>query len=192
MFGTSCVLFAGLVACSDDPLPRIAKVFIETSLSPGSNPASGCPVPQGDWLVVGKPSVITKDNVLEDGSIEDGKAFNGSSVSVTCSVRPKDDGFEVSATTTLGGVQGGTFTVSGMFRPTKAPQTGIRGRFKRGDIGDYKDTNCTVVYEEGTQQGVFAGRVWGTITCEKAERDDLSKQSVCQAVGEFKFENCSE
>ena len=51
------------------------------------------------------------------------------------------------------------------------------------------DHACTVRYTTSFQ-GVAPGRVWGEITCPKAE--NAGAQTSCAATAKFRLENCTQ
>jgi hypothetical protein len=116
---------------------------------------------------------------------------SGGQVSLTCSVTLAKDGFDVRGTARLTGGNGGAFTVKGTFK-AEGDQTGISATFaKFGRTDPYLGENCTVRYTS-PNQGVAAGRVWGEITCPAATTGTGSVQRTCQAVAQFRFENCEQ
>ncbi len=125
-------------------------------------------------------------------AVKDGDSFEQGAVSISCSVSPVGaDEFQVVATLDLSGATGGLFKVDGKFKAT-GEQTGIRATFSsRLSTNKYEqaDRQCIVRYTTPFQ-GVAAGRVWGEITCPKAENVDAQKS--CEAIAQFRFENCDQ
>jgi hypothetical protein len=62
---------------------------------------------------------------------------------------------------------------------------GVEQRFFRVTA----DGGCSLVYTTN-YQGVAAGRVWGEITCPKVTNSGAGV--ACQAVAQFRFENCDQ
>lgn len=123
-------------------------------------------------------------------AIKDGEAFGQGNVSVKCNVVPVGGNeFQVEAAVDLSGATGGFFNIDGRFR-TDGTQSSIHAKFgNRFTTNQYEqlDRGCTVRYLSEFQ-GVAAGRVWGEVTCPKAE--NVSAQTACEAIAEFRFENC--
>jgi hypothetical protein len=124
--------------------------------------------------------------------IPDGQPFAQGTVSVACSVTASGaDQFNVTASVLLSGVPGGLFRIDGVFKTT-GDQPSIHAQFANNlstNNYDELDHNCTVRYTTPFQ-GVAAGRIWGSITCPKAENQGA--QTACEADAEFRFENCEQ
>jgi len=175
-------VFVASAACSEKA-PIIQRVYLDTIMKPGSNPAQKCQVGSGAWLRIGEAA---------DKAVEDGASYDNGAVTVQCRVVPEGDAFSVNLTTQLKGAgdeKNGSVTIEGRFR-ADGKQEGIRATFANGQYGSFVQDDCTVEYTGGTPQGVAAGRVWGVITCPKITND--SQDRVCEGTGEFKFENCSQ
>ena len=174
------VAAAGASGCSD-PAVVVPRAAIASFVGPGTlAPASGCGQAPGSWVEIGDNSKPASD----------GDGQNGGSVRVSCSVTPAGDGFAVVASATLSGSGdlSGSITIDGHFTAT-GEQTGIAATFTKGNTGTFRQKDCTVTYTTPLQT-VAAGRVWGFITCPTA---DLTGQNrICEAKGEFKFENCAQ
>ncbi len=171
--------------CSDDD-PKPARVIFESTISPGSNPPAECPE-SGVWFSIGTfgapPAVPAKP-------IEDGAPEQQGTAAVTCQVSPAGDGFTVRATAKLTGATGGSFTLNGSNVKEQGEQTNISAIFSKvGRTGAYNASNCVVKYETASQ-GIAAGRVWGNLTCAQAVASQ--EQRTCQAVAQFRFENCAQ
>jgi hypothetical protein len=123
--------------------------------------------------------------------IKDGEPWEQGTVAVSCSVTSAGaDEFNVTASVGLSGATGGLFRIDGKFKAT-GEQTGIHAIFssrKSTNSYEQKDRACIVRYTS-PNQGVAAGRVWGEITCPRAEDTDAQKQ--CEAIAQFRFENCA-
>jgi len=171
------VFAASVVACSD-PSPATPRIFIASTLGPGSdaeNNGAVCQLANGPWLDIG----------TKDGSVNSGD----NAVNVTCTVTHDGDGFKVSANATQSGQ--GSLTIVGHFTTT-GQQSKISGVFVRNDTATFRDDNCTVDYTADPNMGIAPGRVWGTLTCSRASSDQSSPPRVCNGVAEFKFENCAQ
>lgn len=183
----AAVAITVLAAGCSDPEPATPRVTFESTISPGSNPPEGCPE-TGTWFSIGSFGAPPFDQVkpVDDGGKD---PESGGSVAVTCSVTPATGGFNVRATARLTGAAGGNFTVEGFFTE-QGEQANIFASFtKVGQSGAYVQKDCVVRYT--TQfQGVAAGRVWGEITCPTATAE--TAQRTCQALGQFRFENCAQ
>ncbi len=124
-------------------------------------------------------------------AVADGESAGQGSASVTCSVVAAGaDEFDVSGSIALSGATGGFFRIDGKFK-TSGEQTQVHvivSNRKTANGYEQKDRACIVRY--GTSfQGVAAGRVWGEVTCPKAENtSDPSR--ACELIAEFRFENC--
>lgn len=125
-------------------------------------------------------------------AIKDGEPFDQGRVSVSCSVTPAGaDEFNVAASVDLSGATGGFFRIDGKFKTT-GEQTNIHAIFasrRTTNTYDQADRGCIVRYTTPFQ-GVAAGRVWGEITCPRAENVKAQKQ--CEGIAQFRFENCAQ
>jgi hypothetical protein len=145
----------------------------------------------GGLFTVGDFGNQALDTKVPSQPIPDGSQFNGAAVSVTCSVTPAgQDEFDVAGSVLLSGPEGGLFRVDGKFKAT-GEQTGIHAIFakKGGNTYEQRDRQCIVRYTS-TFQGVASGRVWGEITCPKAENPGA--ETSCEAIAQFRFENCAQ
>ena len=132
------------------------------------------------------------DPKVPSKSVKDGEGFDQGTVSVSCSVTPAGtDEFNVAGSVALSGATGGLFRIDGKFKTT-GEQTGIHvivSNRKTANTYEQKDRGCIVRYTTPFQ-GVAAGRVWGEVTCPKAENE--SAQTACEAIAQFRFENCGQ
>jgi hypothetical protein len=182
--GGDAGLADGTVGAGDGSTAR-ARVALNSKLSADSAGARTCTAIDGtDWVDVGQIG-RTLDAGTVGVAIYDGDAWTGHIAEVTCRVAPVAGRFEVSASVTLDGV--GQFTVQGPFSDL-SPSEGITATFKRDDIGEYRQGNCSVTFASPTM-GVAAGRVWGEISCN-AVTDPYTH--TCLAEAEFRFENCQQ
>lgn len=175
--------------CADDK-KATPQVIFESRLERGG--ADNDCKNDGDGFDVGSFGNQALDTPVASTPIKDGDAFEQGVVSVGCSVTAAGaDEFNVSASVNLSGATGGFFSIDGKFKTT-GEQTGIRAIVstrKSGTAYEQKDRACVVRYT--TQfQGVAAGRVWGEVTCPKVENE--SAQTSCEAIAQFRFENCTQ
>lgn len=202
LFGAS--LFA--IACSDTtpPPPRAAIV---TALGPGPQaPASDCQLNTAPVIIMGDP---------ENAQSVDNGSFGINSVD--CTVAQSGANYAVSAQLIV--KSKGSVTIQGTFKPldkTKpAPQqanvpTDASGNaipltvvWNLADTGSFRETDCTAWYTNDqinpttstvlkAEMGVATGRFWATVYCPRALKvGDTTIHKACQAVGEFKLENCA-
>jgi hypothetical protein len=195
--GVSASLSAG---CAEDEIAT-PRVVIDSTISPGSGrTAKECPE-TGSWFQIGSfgnpaagkvdennPESPLKDppRPVDDGADE---TALGGKVTVTCSVVPRDDGFDVLATAQLNaaGKASGLIKVTGFFKPGQdnEPVDIIVSKDGRG----YKQANCKTSFV-GPTQTVAAGRVWAEVTCPDATYE--AGQRICLANAQFRFENCGQ
>ncbi len=146
---------------------------------------------EGPLFKVGDPGNQNSDPKVPSKAVKDGQSWAQGVVSVSCSVTPAGaDEFDVAGSVDLSGATGGFFRVDGKFK-TSGEQTGIHAKFaSRRTTNQYEqlDRQCTVTYPQFG--GVAAGRVWGEITCPKAENPGAQK--ACEGIAEFRFENCAQ
>ena len=146
----------------------------------------------GELFIVGDFGNRALDPPQGSKPVKDGEAWDQGTASVACAVTPAGDGeFDVAASVALSGATGGLFRVDGRFKAT-GEQTGIHAIFssrKSGNSYEQRDRQCIVRYGS-TYQGVASGRVWGEITCPKVENP--SAQTECEAIAQFRFENCAQ
>ena len=194
LFGAS--VFA--VACSDTtpPAPRAA---INTQIGPGpQSPAIDCQLNTQPVIIMGDPE---NNQSVDNGSF----GVNG----VDCTV--VQSGTKYNVTTHLSVHGKGSVTISGNFKPldkTKpAPQQDntdpLTVVWVLADTGSFRQTDCTAWYTNDQinpatnttlqpYMGVATGRVWATVFCPRANFvGDQTIHKACQAVGEFKLENCA-
>ena len=139
------------IACSSPSTPVTtvapARAVLTSRFGPGTeagiNDASKCQVTTQDWASIG-------DNAYP---VDDGQSFAGSTVSVSCSVKPEGDGFAVDGSISVAG--GGAVVLRGHFTPT-ATQTNVYAAFTRGLVGNFQENDCTAEYKNVPA----AGRLW--------------------------------
>jgi hypothetical protein len=129
---------------------------------------------------------------------------------VDCTVA--QNGTKYTVTTHLSVKSKGSVTISGNFQPldkTKpAPQQAntdpVTVVWTQADVGgNFRQTDCTAWYTAdqinpttssvlNPFMGVATGRFWATVFCPRATFvGQQSGHTACQAVGEFKLENCA-
>jgi hypothetical protein len=181
------VSLTSLVGCSDDN-KATPQVIFDGSVEHGTG--NDCRE-DGQLFKVGDFGNQDATPPQPAQSIPDGQAFSQGSVGVACSVTAAGaDQFNVSATVTLSGATGGTFRIDGVFKTT-GEQDNIHAFFSnQATVNSYdeSDRKCVVQYTTPFQ-GVAAGRVWGQVTCPHAQ--NASAQTSCQAIANFRFENCA-
>lgn len=177
-----------LSAGCDDTEPATPQIIFDSHLVRGGN---DCP-DTGELFTIGDFGNQATDPKVPSKPVKDGESFDQGVVSVSCAVTPAGtDEFDVVASVALSGATGGLFRVDGKFK-TGGEQTGIHAIFSsRKSTNTYEQTDraCTVRYTTG-YQGVAAGRVWGEISCPKAE--NAGAQTACEAIAQFRFENCGQ
>jgi hypothetical protein len=181
------VMALGAPGCSD-PAPATPRVTLDTELRVGTNTSQTCPQ-TGPLFTIGSfgnPVASPPEPVTP---VEDGQSHQQGKAQVVCAVVASGNGaFDVKASAQLTGATGGLFRIEGSFRP-EGEQTGVRVTLSKQPFGVFEAKDCKVRYE-GDFQGVAAGRVWGTLDCADASRQDTG--SACQALAQFKFENCAQ
>lgn len=190
----SALALSGVLAgCAEDTVAT-PRVTLNTDIDPGSN-GEKCQDTTPRWLTIGSFGDPSKGQ-NPDGSlvapvapVDDGATdpFIGGFAAVTCSVAPAQDGFNVAATASLSGTNGGSVRVVGFFKPGQDNTVEIS---VTKNSTTYVQRDCLATFAANTLQGVASGRVWATATCGKAEAAD--KQRVCQTVTQFRFENCGQ
>jgi len=146
----------------------------------------------GELFLVGDFGNQASEPKVPSKAVKDGEAWDQGTTSVSCVVKPAgSDEFEVAASVALSGATGGLFRVNGRFKAT-GEQTGISAVFssrRSGNSYQQNDGQCIVRYTTSFQ-GVAAGRVWGEITCPRAE--NTGAQTECEGIAQFRFENCGQ
>ena len=177
-------LALGGTACSSTT-PATPQVALYAQLGPGTesgvNDSSHCHLGNTQtWVTIGD----------DTHPVKDGDQQSSATVNVSCSVTSiAANKFHFEGIAALQGQ--GSLTFKGDFtNDHTADQPNIRVVWQRGDTGTYIDEGCTADYRTNSNMGVAGGRVWGNITCPHATFTD--QDSVCQGVGEFRFENCSQ
>lgn len=177
-------------ACEDNERDP-PQVIFEARLERGA-PSNDCRE-VGPLFNVGDfgNQALDEGKKIPSAPVPDGQSFNGAPVAVSCTVSPAGTNeFNVAGSVLLSGAEGGLFRIDGKFTAT-GEQTGIHAIFSKrasGNSYDQIDRQCVVRYTG--VQGVAAGRVWGEIRCPKVE--NTGAQTSCEAIAQFRFENCGE
>ncbi len=136
-------------------------------------------------------------------TVSDGSSQAGAIVSVACSVVPSGAGFNVQASATIQGVQGGSLTIIGYVDASGG--SNLRGGFTGLQGQSYDQaTGCTVSYTMNGQPvpatpPVAGGRIWGHIDCVTAQATGVYRSTAdggttlaqCDGRADFLFENCT-
>jgi hypothetical protein len=173
-------------ACSD-PTPPPARVVLESDIGPGMAGDMACMISATNWVEIGSfgnpPTIPVRpvDNNTDNG--------NGN-VSVVCSVKGDDaNGYDVSASATLQGAEGGTVSIAGHFATT-GDQSNLNVSFQNAMYGAFRQADCTATYTDNKNMGVAPGRVWASLNCPAIVRPDQMR--TCAATAQFRFENCDQ
>lgn len=152
----------------------------------------------GPMFTIGEFGNLALDPPVGSKPKKDGDTEQQGSVGVSCSVTPAGENeFNVSASASLSGATGGTFTIRDAKIRTNCsenePCTGISAVFSKrsGASITYtqSDGGCILRFTTA-YQGVAAGRVWGDLECPKAANS--TAQVACKATAQFRFENCAQ
>lgn len=182
-------LLAGGCSVNVAPLPRAT---LACSVTPGPNGAN-CNRDAASFLSVGSFGNVARNEPMR--SVENGGEEGEWIVSTSCSVVPRNDGFDVALSAQLIGQRGKIFTARGFFVPNAEPQLDLAVTF--GDSEDrYAQKHCVARYATD-EQTVAAGRVWAEVTCPSAAPADASRRRdghpiSCHAVLTLRFENCKQ
>lgn len=185
-----CLPVVGLlVAGCEEEKKATPQVIFDGRLERGTG--NNC-ADVGHLFTVGDFGNQARDPKVPAAPVKDGEAHDQGVVSVSCSVTAASaDEFDVAGSVVLSGATGGLFRIDGKFKAT-GEQTGIHAIFssrRSGNSYEQRDRQCTVRYTTAFQ-GVAAGRVWGEIECPKVENPGA--QTECEAIAQFRFENCSQ
>ncbi len=181
------VLFGS--GCGDDE-PATPRVTLNTALSSSSVAgAPECANISGSWLSIG--TFGNPNANIQAQPVDDGGEFAGGSVAVDCLVHPTNDGFDVRASATLNGDQGGSFRVVGTFL---AGQDSPNIQISISRLGStFQQSDCTATFDgvPSVKDGpISSGRVWAYVKCPNAV--DEAHQRACEAYTQLRFENCSQ
>jgi hypothetical protein len=195
----SLALATGIVSagCSDEP-QATPRVTFESQVVPGAHTQQECPGRTGAWLEIGSfgnpalgrvdPANPESDLLDPVRPVDDGASDQQGTVTISCSVTEKGDGFDVRATAQLTGATGGAVTITGLFRPTGDQPDITVSLTKRGET--FSSSKCIARFETQLGHAVAAGRVWANVECPDAEF--ASAQQICKSSAQFRFENCTQ
>lgn len=183
--GSVLVALTGF-ACKDkvDATPR---VVFESTLDPGTRSATQCGQ-NGTFFSVGSFGA-PGDDEQPPAPVESGATAQQGSVSLSCSVIPEGDGFQLAAFLTLTGATGGAFRVQGHFTAS-GDQPNISVSLTRGGQ-TYTQNDCKAQYTLPNQT-TAAGRSCANIVCPNAGNNSGTTEQLCEAKAQFRFENCSQ
>lgn len=175
------------------------------SLVVGPGPGDTCPFASVvNFLSIGMPTGEKPTTILDQGQAAGGTA------TVTCSVHPHGQGFDVALNVSVAGPGGGALTITspaGAGAIGSSGGTGVTAAFSNAADGDgLSETGCTITFEYmgapvPVSPAVAAGRIWGHLACPQAlfsggrtalGPDGGSTPASCAASGDFLFENCSQ
>lgn len=176
-------LTVALASACSDPTPATPQAAVTFQIKPGTGGAVACSTNKAVYWSIGS-------GAGGDVPVKDGDTQSGATVGVQCKVAGNDQsGYDVTAQATLAGK--GTVAVQGHLLPTSDAQPNITGVFTDGTgLGTFRETDCTVTFVAGTNEGIAGGRVWGTILCPNAT--DSKQGKTCEGDSQFRFENCSQ
>jgi len=207
----SIAVAMGVFACSssssgggsgggvDGGIPSDAFVAAQVG---GSGDACNLTSPVMGWLPVGMATANKPTTVTNGGSTGSGTA------TISCTVHPSGNGFDISLSVTVAGTPGGNVTITsraGAGAVTMAGGTGISASFYSDDRGPYASDDCTLTFTyEGqpvpVSPAVAAGRIWGHIDCPDATENGMTTTGPdggptpvsCPASADFLFEACNQ
>ena len=192
----------GLMGCGD-PVPPAAQAGISIHLQEYDpmDPTWGtwdCP-PYRHWVNVpyDKDRTPTNQKQLTDANQAVRAVNNQDGNSVSCTVKPKGSGFDVSG-------RGNAYAESDgkKYKPSiviiripdiKEGDTGAKGQLTIQDdasLNPYTSEECSFSVQGGSF-GVEPGKIWGSVTCHGL-RDMSALNAACFVdTGYFVFENCA-
>ena len=190
-------LLACIAAASCSSPAPTPDAMVSASLAAGPN-GGLCPFASDtQFVTIGTPTGP------KPVTVSDGGSQGGAGVAVACTVIPSNGGFEVQASATIQGSQGGSLTIIGHVDGSGG--SGLHGGFTgiQGQSFD-QESGCTVTYKMNgqslpTSSPVAGGRIWGHIDCLAAQTtgvyrtatDGGSALAQCEAQADFLFENCT-
>ena len=173
----------------DGAEPVTPDGFVAATVGSGTQ-SPLCPIGSAmPWVTVGQPTT-GKPATVQTG--------NGD-VTLTCSVRAVGKGYDVSASVTVAGSQGGSFTLAspaGMGAVTISGGQGIQASFgSTSAAATYQESDCVLSFTyEGSpipdSPSVFPGRIWGHLSCPAAQT--ATSATPCDAEADFLFEQCAQ
>ncbi len=189
------------MACSSTNNPP-PDAFIAAEVGGGGGACSDLPSPDTTWLPVGTSTADKPTTVADQGSTGNGTA------TVTCTVHPQGNGFDIELSVDVAGNPGGNISITspqGEGAVTTSGGTGITASFYSNNRGPYSESNCKITY---TYQGqavpvsppIAAGRIWGHIDCPQAVEQGQTTTGpdggpatiACPASADFLFEQCNQ
>ena len=181
VLSTATVLGAG---CSDNT-QQPPRITFTSEITRGTHSAADCPE-NTPWLMIGSFG-NPADPTQPVTPVDTGASFGQGTASVDCSVTAAGGGFDIKATASLTGAQGGAFTIQGHVTATgDQPNQSITTSY---DQRPYTEQDCTVTFAS-TGEAVAAGRIWADFDCPNSA--DASLQRTCETKGTFRFENCAQ
>jgi hypothetical protein len=192
------------VACSSNNTPP-PDSFASITMGPGAGDA--CPFASNvsGYLEVGT-ATADKPTTVADGA----QSGDNGVASVTCTVHPQGNGFDIQLSVQVNGTYGGSLVITspqGMGAVTASSSSGITAAVSSVKEADsFSATNCTITYEYmgaavPVSPPIAAGRIWGHLSCPQAVvqggqmttgPDGGPTTASCAAEGDFLFENCSQ
>jgi hypothetical protein len=198
-YASAPALFACIAAASCSSTAPTPEAMVNETMSAGTN--IGCPFQDESFARIGAPTSPNPQTV------SDGDTYSGATVHVGCSVTPSGGGFDIQASASITGTNGGSLTITGHVDSTGG--SGLHGGFTQNGQSYDQDNGCTVTYTMGNPpspvppQGggpaVAGGRIWGHIDCPMAVDTDRSAQlpdggsgfATCEGSADFLFANCT-
>jgi hypothetical protein len=198
--GVAAVCAASSACSNNSPSP--ADAFVDAHVGIGGDPTCNLKVQQ-TFVGIGT-AVAGKPVTVNDGDTQSGS----SQVHVSCSVTTAANGFDVSLSASMEGLQGGSLTITsppGQGAVTESGGSGIRGTFQSANSGVYSENDCTITYTYNSSAvpdtpAIAAGRIWGHISCPNAKNsgsttvgaDGGATNVTCDAEADFLFEQCGQ
>lgn len=190
------IIGATSAGCSD-PAQATPRVTFDSQVNAGTHPQAGCGK-TGIWFTIGSFGNPQLGHMNADDPnsplidpvrpIDDGGSDQQGTVSISCSVTPGGDGFEVKATAQLTGATGGAVSIFGHVVPNADSPNITVNLTKAGET--FKSNACVMHFDPAVGQAVAAGRVWGTADCADATND--VSQQLCSSHIQIRLENCSQ
>jgi hypothetical protein len=185
---------ASAVACSKTA--ATADVFVNADIGG----AASCPVSSATVLMVGGMTSGAQPMTVPEGT---------NNVSVTCTVSPSGDGFQIQLDAKQPGSSGGELEISGHIDGSTGGKVAAQFVSQMAGVTFAQD-DCTLSYTYiGTQipasQRISGGNIWAHVSCPNAMEPGGSVSgtqttgpdggvinSVCDAEADILFSNCSQ
>ena len=190
------IIGATSAGCSD-PAQATPRVTFDSQVNAGTHPQAGCGK-TGIWFTIGSfgnpqlghmnPDDPASPLIDPVRPVDDGGSDQQGTVSISCSVTPSGDGFEVKATAQLTGATGGSVSMFGHVVPNGDSPNVTVNLTKKGET--FKSNACVVKFDPAVGQAVAAGRIWGTADCADASND--VSQQLCSSHIQIRLENCGQ